>query len=54
MIPFNHNDSLINRDLLTPTGDFNFTFKVSIFHVLYIKTLFLHLYLQVKRIQALH
>ncbi len=29
MIRFNRNDSLINNDLLPPTGGFNFTFKVS-------------------------
>ncbi len=31
MIRFNSNDSLITSDLVTPTGGFNFTFKVS-FH----------------------
>ncbi len=31
MIRFNHNDSLINTDLVTPTGGSNFTCKVS-FH----------------------
>ncbi len=30
MILFNHNDSLIS-DLLTPTGGFNLTFKVSFY-----------------------
>ncbi len=29
MIRFSRNDSLINSDLLTPTGGFNFTFKAS-------------------------
>ncbi len=31
MIRFNRNDSLINSDLLPPTGGFNFTFKVSFY-----------------------
>ncbi len=29
MIRFSRNDSLINSDLVTPTGGFNITFKVS-------------------------
>ncbi len=34
MIRFNRNDSLINSDLLTPTGGFNFTFKVSFYFII--------------------
>ncbi len=30
MIRFNRSEKLINTDLLTPTGGFNFTFKVSL------------------------
>ncbi len=68
MIQFNHNNSLINSDLVTPTGGFNFTckvsfhffnynlpFQISIQHIMsYIsKHFFPHVTLQVKCIHVL-
>ncbi len=40
MIRFSRNDSLINSDLVTPTGGFNFTFKVSFFFFFNFKRVF--------------